>query len=281
LPKKTAAPIELTYNDQADNPPNLEAVTKPLAEEVRQYLLAIGLDQLVVPGGAADKGKLVVVDNTGVAAFQAMKGDATLAPDGTLAIGEKKIFTQMLGDEVVTTAKQANKSVTLAKLADEVQMVLAGERVPIDGSVTLAKLADGAVTSRKAKLTAGVKQASGDLTLGELHADVPGTELNITPAVPSVLRIMAVFDFQIRAEAGEVWGIAEGTVQLDEVDQTPVARFVTPSTSLGSEATVAQVYHLPLTVAAHVVKLRAKRGVVKNGKALKANTQMTYELFAS
>ncbi|HEX5592013.1 MAG TPA: hypothetical protein VFX35_01555 [Solirubrobacterales bacterium] len=118
---KTAAPIEIPYNLQGDKPPNLEAITKPIAEAVRAYLLSIGTSQLVVPGKAVDKGKLLFVDNTGAAAFSAMKGDATLAGDGTLSIGKAKILTEMLADGVLTTAKMADGGVTRAKLSPFLQ----------------------------------------------------------------------------------------------------------------------------------------------------------------
>jgi hypothetical protein len=148
MPGKTPAPHELPYPLQGDKPPHAEAAVKPLAERLHQLLDAIDPAQIEVPGGAGDKSKLLVVDNTGAAAFQTMKGDATLTPDGTLAIGEKKLLTAMLADLGVTTPKLANKSVTELKLAGDVVPRLHDERVPRDGSVSRPKLKGTIQTAR-------------------------------------------------------------------------------------------------------------------------------------
>lgn len=163
MPNKTAAPFEIPYPDQDDKPPNLEVGIEGLAKRLHELLGKIGTGQLVVPGGAGDKGKLLLVDNTGAAAFAAMKGDATLAGDGTLTIGKAKILTEMLADLVVTTAKMANKSVTEPKYGD------------------------ASLSSRALKPTYGEKISSADYTAEENPGFVPGMTLELKPTVDSVL----------------------------------------------------------------------------------------------
>lgn len=85
--------------------------------------------------GAGDAGKLVVVDGTGVAAFQAMSGDATLAGTGALTIGEEKILTAKLKGLAVTAAKIAEEAVEGSKIK-----ALA---------VTAAKIAEATITDAK------------------------------------------------------------------------------------------------------------------------------------
>ncbi len=79
-------------------------------------------DSLIKPPTGAAK-QLLIVQSTGAVAYKAMKGDATLAEDGTLTIGAKKVLESMLADAVV------------AKLSDE--------RVPKKESVTREKLEKG------------------------------------------------------------------------------------------------------------------------------------------
>lgn len=150
MPAKTGAPHELPYNLQGDKPPSLEAITKPLAERVHERLDAIDLSQLEVPGGTADDGKLVIVKD-GAAAYSAMKGDATIAEDGTLSIGVKKIITEMLADLGVTTAKMANNSVTLAKIAEALGLT--------DAYIAAANKDGAAGTPSMRTLGTGSKQA--------------------------------------------------------------------------------------------------------------------------
>lgn len=161
---KTEAPHEIPYFLGSDAPPDIGDVTKAMADRLHERLDDIAPGQLTPPGGEGDDGKLLIV-NSGAPAFAAMKGDATLAEDGTLTIGVKKIVTEMLADLGVTTAKLNNSAVTEGKVADKaislaklaealglpesylaeaVQTKLNNERTPVDGSVTSAKLATSA-----------------------------------------------------------------------------------------------------------------------------------------
>jgi len=65
-----------------------------------------------------------------------------------------------------------------------------------DGSVTTAKIADGAVTSRKLRPTTGdAGIAPCCLNLTESYQDIPGTERTISVETPSVILINATFDY--------------------------------------------------------------------------------------
>ncbi len=229
----TGAPHHLPYNEQGDKPPNLEEVTKPLAEQTHKRLDEIGPGQILPPGGAADKGKLLLVDNTGAVAFQAMKGDVTIGSDGTTVIGKAKILTEMLADGLLTTVKYADKSVSLAKLVEALNLTdayiaaankdgavgtpslrtlgtgakqaaagndsrLSDERTPKANSVDESKVADGAVSSRKFKPTTGVNLSTGLYTPeweGKVSAaPIPGTTFEINPPVACKLIVQTMWN---------------------------------------------------------------------------------------
>lgn len=132
--------------------------------------------------------------------------------------------------------------------------------------------------SRNLKPTAGVVQASESLSLSGAYQDVPGTSLEITPAVASILKVTAVFEFR----AGEVTAEYAGTMRLDAADQTPLALLGVSNVS-PSKATVVQVYSLALTAALHTIKMRARRSSGASGGTLggEGSTRYLYELIAS
>ena len=126
--------------------------------------------------------------------------------------------------------------------------------------------------------TAGLVQASASLGLTGSYQDVAGTTLEITPAVASILKVTAAFEFR----AGEVTGVYEGTMRLDAADQTPTACIGVTNVA-PSKIVVCQVYLLALTAAAHTIKMRAKRTSGASGGTLggEGNTRYLYELVAS
>lgn len=144
-----------------------------------------------------------------------------------------------------------------------------------DGPTQIKALADLLDTlkwgSRNLKPVAGVKAAGGNLALTTSYQDVPETTLEITPAVASILKVIAIFNFQSIVSTEE----ALGTVRVDAVDQSQ------PALAEGS-GTFAQVYAIPLTAAAHTIKLRAKVGAEGHtGECNGFGTQFLYELIAS
>jgi hypothetical protein len=263
MPGKTAAPHEIPYAIEADSPASAEEATKPMAERVHERLDAIDLSQLVVPGSS--DGKIVIVKD-GAAAYKAMSGDATIDEDGKLAIGGKKIVTEMLVDLGVTTGKIANKAITLAKLAEAL-------------GLTEGYFADGAVTSRKLKPTRGLIQATGSLNLTNSYQDIPGAVWEITPSVPSRAQLVLIFNFEITEAAAELG--CSGIISVDGVDQfNAVADMAAPAA--GHSATVATIQDLSLSAAPHSIKMRAQKFPnIGKASALSGATRMMFNLMAS
>jgi hypothetical protein len=112
---------------------------------------------------------------------------------------------------------------------------LKGEHVSKE-TLTEEKYVDKSVSSRKTKLTAGAKSATENLVLTEAFQEVPGTKLEVTPAVESLLFVPQV--------ATETEGAGTLTVRIT-VDGVEVAgpRVAT----LSAEK-------------AHTIKMEAKRG---------------------
>lgn len=101
--------------------------------------------------------------------------------------------------------------------------------------------------------------ASADLVLfKDPYTDVPGASGAVSPPVPSLLFVWAVFSV-----TGEVTGV----VNLDGADQ--------PYEAAGGGEFVPQVLCLKLNAGAHTVKLRAKADA---GTVHKTNTGFTYLL---
>jgi hypothetical protein len=131
--------------------------------------------------------------------------------------------------------------------------------------------------SRSLKPTIGVVQASEGFELPEAYKDVPGTTLELTPAVASTLLVVANWHFQTAA-AGT---ILSGTMSLNGVDQTPTG-LLTVGGSNAVYQTVPQVYALALPAEKNTIKMRAKsstKSVVYSLVA--ANTRYLYAMFAS
>lgn len=236
---------------QGEDPAKHALYYENLAKDTERELDAIAPGQIV--GGSA--GQLLVVQNTGGAAFKALSGDVTISEAGVATIGTGKVTADKLGGSSVETGKVKDGAVTAGKLASS-----AVEEAKIkDGAVTEAKHADGSVTSRKAKLTAGVVEASESWALTLVYEDAPGASLEITPAVPSLLLVTAVFCFGWENADTQS---AQGTISLDGVDQTSMAvltNTVPGATGADALTTVPQVYSLSLSAAKHTVKMRARR----------------------
>lgn len=154
-----------------------------------------------------------------------------------------------------------------------------------DGPVQIKALADALDVlkwgSRNLKPTSGVLQATGNQALTNSFVNVTSAEATLTPAVASILEVYAVFAVGANAGEAQTAGWGEGTLRLDSVDQTPVARGKWLN-DLGAQAvsgaTCMQFYRLALTAAEHTLKMRVK-GV--NGFLISADTRALYTLFAS
>lgn len=105
--------------------------------------------------------------------------------------------------------------------------------------------------SRNLKPTIGRKLSTEALVLTESDADIPGTELEITPAVESYLAIVAVF----RRNASK--GSVNGSVYDGAFTQGVVAQV--PETTNSETRQVTGFALVTLTPELHKIKLRASR----------------------
>lgn len=172
-----------------------------------------------------------------------------------------------LAAEAVETGKIANLAVTAAKLAAS--------------AVEEAKIKDGAVTSRKLKPTANVKASSAKVVFTGETQDVPGASLNITPSVASTLLVTTAFNLLINDTEGK--GItALGILDVDGVGQE-IKVVYTIIGGVGdnqvSQATLSEVYAIPLSAAAHTIKLQVRSEGTGTGECTDA--RFLYMLIAS
>jgi|GEM_PF-3115766 len=234
-------------------------------------------DSIAKPATGAT-GQLLIVQNTGDVVYKAIKGNATLAEDGTLSIANKAIVAAMIADALKPSAGAAAGTEALRALGTTASTAAAGndsrlsdERTPKALSATEGKIADGAVTSRKAKLTSGIAYGSGSFATGEAFADIPNLSFEITPAVESILLVVASF----RVKATEIKQI-RCTLSLDEgADDSHQAAFTGPTSSV-VEAQITQTYRFTLSAAKHTIKGRYKQGTIDS-----ANSSLLYFLHAA
>ena len=245
------------------------AAYQHLAEDADRELDKIAPKQI---SGIAKK-QLLIANASGVVTAVTASGDVTNDESGVFTIANGAVT-----DAKTATANKdgAAGTASMRTLGEGSKQATAGndprlsdERVPKKESTTEEKLADGATTSRKLKPTIGIVSSTADLTLTGSFQDIPGTELKITPAVASKLKITAFFDLEGNATC-------QGALNLDGVDQTNVAH-MGPTAETFERHTVGQVWLLSLTAAAHTIKMRAKG----TGTAHHPDTQMLYELVAS
>lgn len=90
--------------------------------------------------------------------------------------------------------------------------------------------------------------ASG--ALAAAPADVPGASVSITPPLAGTLHVTATFDFSL----GVTGDLLAGYLNVDGTDRTPavIVQGV-------SRCTASRSWAVPLTAAAHTIKLRAAR----------------------
>jgi hypothetical protein len=123
-----------------------------------------------------------------------------------------------------------------------------------DGSVTTAKVADGAVTSKKTSLTSGKVNASADVDLPATPGqavDLPGTSRTLTVETPQMLLATVIADLSVDPDC-----FAAVELVVDDVRPGTGAGFVSGS---GSRTYVANTYAWPLAQGTHTVKLIGTR----------------------
>jgi hypothetical protein len=176
---KTPAPIEQPYFVDGDKPPNMGTVTKAQADRLHAMIEAFGLDAVL--SGAAASSQILIAQPGDVARFKTMSGDATIDKDGVVtiqkdaAVGVPSLRTLGAG------AKQAAAG-NDARFADE--------RVPLLGSVSESKMADGAASSRKVRITEGESvYGGGEFALTGAMQSLTSREINLATA--SVVHVRA------------------------------------------------------------------------------------------
>jgi cell pole-organizing protein PopZ len=147
--------------------------------------------------------------------------------------------------------------------AAEINARIAAILAQCNGNLDAANIKDSTVTSRKAKLTAGVVRSTGGLSgMGAVHQDIPGASIVITPDVASLLIVHAKFHVQLRCPNNLSTAKAFGVLSVDGVEQTASAftELASASDSGYVDLSMAEFWVVPLTAAAHTVKLRGLSG---------------------
>jgi hypothetical protein len=114
--------------------------------------------------------------------------------------------------------------------------------------------------------------ATEDLSLkGAEYNDIPGASVTLTLSAPGLLIVNALFELELPA-GGLVF---EGALNVDGSNQGPIARL-----SYGEHIAFQahQTWCVPLSVGAHIVKLRGRNELGDAGKVKKTNSGYTYLL---
>jgi hypothetical protein len=280
------AKYKLPYFKPSDSPPDMAAGTQAISDRVEE-LLAKG-------------------------------GDVSIAADGTITIGAKKVTEAMLADDSVTAAKIASGAVGTSELAEkEVTTAKVGDKAITeaklaDDSVTAAKIAENAVGSSEiaADAVGSSEIAENAVGASEIAAGAVGeSELadgaaNSRKIKPTVGLITSTKNLTLSGSWQDVPGAeltitpavasklkitaffdlegnvtCKGAVSLDGVDQTTSTALMGPTVETYERHTVGQVWLLSLTAASHTIKLRAWGSA--SSTAHFPGTQALYELVAA
>lgn len=124
------------------------------------------------------------------------------------------------------------------------------------------------------------------LALNGGYVDVPSAVLEITPAVPSKLRVVTAVDLLLfSSESNRV--TADVALKVDaEAETIATAKAMIDDQGAGNSSewrgTVSQVYEFALTAAKHTLKLRGKATLpAEKGSASIQTARFSYELFAA
>ena len=122
----------------------------------------------------------------------------------------------------------------------------------------------------------GRVSASGTLALTTSYQDVPGASLSITPAVPSLLLVLATANLELANPSSAAEALA--TLNVDGSDRADKMRLTSIISAGLAGGTFTQGYDVSLSAAAHTVKMRAKRVNAESGACQEANTGFLYLL---
>jgi hypothetical protein len=258
-----------------------------------------GIDTAWIADSAVTANKIA---SGAVTTLKLADGSVTSAKivDGTIVTGDladNSVATAKIIDGAVTTPKVNDGAVTNAKLGDgSVGTTKLGAN-----AVTNAKMAANAVTDTEVsasaaiqgskldtldgrlKQTVGVVNSNNTLTLTTSGQDIPGASLGITPDVAANLLVTASFDFLLDGSP-DVNLFAIGILLLDGAAQSGNAFFFANFTGSNLDGLVrghiSQVWLVPLTVAAHTVKLQAAKFATGTGVASCQSARFIYQLVA-
>lgn len=189
----------------------------------------------------------------------------TIAPgyvDGGSEIGDIVIVrpTTQWGDNVADVLDVSHDDDgTLKAGAVDSAAVLAANVVEtakiLDSNVTTGKVADEAITSRKLAPKIALKPCTGDVTLNSTsYADITGCTLTFTPDIASYARVWGIIDYRAASTVNDEFQV---DLDVDGVNQTPIISYKVP-TSAG-RFVMSQCWLIPVTAAAHTIKLEGKR----------------------
>ena len=116
MPEENYGTLGVTVPVKTDEPISLPTFFKNFAGSV---------------GKGKTKGSLLIAQSTGAAAFEAMKGDATLAEDGTLTVADTAITSRKL--KPTAGAKVASEDLTMSETFQDIPM--SGGQLEITPSV--------------------------------------------------------------------------------------------------------------------------------------------------
>lgn len=122
----------------------------------------------------------------------------------------------------------------------------------LNGALEPRNFAAGFGAAQRATLTTAFNLSEGG------PADITGMSLTVTPVVASTAIVHGVFDFNFNPTTLDD-ATALGYLSVDGTAEVDLAahRYYCEASSQRSRATVAQTWLVPLTAAAHTLKLRA------------------------
>jgi len=227
---------------------NDSAISTVVNGDLRNDNLAAAGTANIAPGklSAGSSTQLLVCNASGVPTYRTVTGDVTIGNTGVTAIGASKVVTTMIADANVTSRKLS----------------------PSTGSIKDAAL--------------------NQVISSGTPVDLTGLTVSITPTVASTLLVWASFDFRMGDAAHNLNQGMIGYLAVDGARQATTATLESvvqqnaTTSSVATQGNVSCSWAVPLTVAAHTVKLQAAIDLAAGTEtATCKQATMTYLLLAS